>query len=62
MFLLYDDNGKEINRKYSTKDTSNPPRLTQFRTSRMQSTETLLNVNGKNSFSQLRYYIYLASY
>lgn len=47
-FLLYDEEGNEIPRKYSTNSTTNHQNLTHIISSKENSTETLLNVNGKN--------------
>lgn len=46
-FLRFDDDGKEIDRKFSTKNTTNYAGLTHIISSKENSTDTLLNVNGK---------------
>ena len=49
MFILYDKNGNEINRKYSTKDTVNHQDWFNFHSSKWeQAKESVVNFNGNN--------------
>lgn len=50
--MIYDENGNEINRKFSTKDTTNQPDELNFYLNKDdQRKDSLMNLNGNLFYS-----------